>query len=145
MSFFAQKKVWCKFLFIFSKNKKLMIFENFKAHICSHSVGENTVKLYISLRAIWQRKSSQKFWKLLFSKKNRFFHPSGVGHPGILQHLIPTQFWTMEVFLFDLQDFVLVWPCFSCSKVFLGYFGQNQAMKLKQIIFRHTAHPQSVN
>ena len=47
MNFFAQKKLWCKFLSIFSKNKKLMIFENFKAHICSHSVGENTVKLYI--------------------------------------------------------------------------------------------------
>ena len=141
MSFFAQKKVWCKFLFIFLKNKKLMIFENFKAQICSHLVGKDMVKTLYSYAYNLASEIFQKSWKYLFHKTNVFFIPKELGIRAIYYISFVDNSGPVRVFLFHFQDFSIVWPCFGCSKVFLAHFVQESVKKIKHFIFHQNGHP----
>ena len=109
MSFFAEKKILCKFLFIFSKNKKLMIFETFKAHFCSHSIrwkySEILEILYISLYPFWHRKCSKNVENHIFQNKSFFSIPKELGIQTFYHISFLNNFGTSVVLVFEFQDF----------------------------------------
>ena len=102
MSFFAHFEIWCKFRFVFSKNKKLMFLDTFEAHICGTFIrrkSNKNIKIpYIQLYAIWHRKSSKNVKNHFFQNKSFFSIPMELGIQAFCQISFLDDFGAMQIF-----------------------------------------------
>ena len=95
MSFFAHFEIWCKFRFVFSKNKKLMFLDTFEAHICGTFIRRKYKKTSKSLIFSYMQSGIEnlpKMSKITFFKTNRFF-PSQWSWES--KHFVRSHFWTI--------------------------------------------------